>query len=251
MAVLVELLTNPFIATLLLALSLLLLASDALVGGLGWLSVLGGLLLALFFWGHAQLGLMGWEVLALIALGLALLAMEALLVPGVGVVGVLGVAALLTGFALSVTGNEPTEEALAHVGWMLLGVIAILSGGLVLLARALPESRALRGMVLGAKVGVPEERRAPGPLLRWLGGSRLEALGTPTTRLTERLSLVGVAGTARSALRPAGMAELRGHRLDVTTEGEYISAGTPVEVVRDDGARIVVRRVEVREWFGG
>jgi membrane-bound serine protease (ClpP class) len=240
---LVALLTLPAFATLLLALGLLLLAADALVGGLGWLSVAGGLLLALFFWGHAQLGLVGWPALALVALGLALLAVEALLVPGIGVAGALGVLALLGGVALSVTGDPLTLAALARVGWMFLGVVAIVGGGLILLARSLPESRLLRGVVLGARVGAPDETRPPGPLLRWLGGGRLEALQRPVTGGTARLSLVGATGLARSALRPGGVAEFGERRLDVTTEGEYVAAGEPVEVTRDEGGRVVVRRV--------
>jgi membrane-bound serine protease (ClpP class) len=242
METLVSLLTNTPVATFTLAVGLLLLAADALFGGLGWLSVAGGVLLAMFFWGHWQLGLVGWEGLALVALGLGLLAVEALLVPGVGVAGVLGVAALLGGVALSVTGDELTQEALTRVGWMLLSVIAIVSGGLILLARALPRSRLLRGVVLEAKVGAPDERRPVGPLPRWLGGGRLEALGAPMTTATSRLSLVGAAGHARSALRPGGVAEFAGRRVDVTTLGEYIAAGEPVEVVRDDGVRVVVQR---------
>ncbi|HMQ29238.1 MAG TPA: NfeD family protein [Chloroflexaceae bacterium] len=238
----VALLTNPPVATLLLALGLLLIAADALVGGLGWLSVAGAVLLGLFFWGHAQLGLVGWGAIALVAIGLGLLAAEALLVPGFGVAGLLGMVLLLAGVALSVTDDQPTREAVVRVGWMLLGVVAILTGGLILLVRALPESRLLRGVVLRAKVGAPDESRPAGPLLRWIGGGRLEALGAPATGSTERLSLVGAVGRASSALRPAGVAEIEGRRLDVTTGGEYLGPGEPVEVVRDEGARIVVRR---------
>ena len=62
------------------------------------------------------------------ALGLGLRAIEALLIPRVGVAGVLGVAALFWGVALSVTGEELAGGALARIGWMLLGVVAILSG---------------------------------------------------------------------------------------------------------------------------
>lgn len=242
MEAMISLLTSTPVATVTLAVGLLLLAADALFGGLGWLSVAGGALLAVFFWSHWQLGLVGWQGLALVALGLGLLAIEALLVPGVGVAGVLGVMALLGGVALSVTGDEPAQAALTRVGWMLLGVIAIVSGGLILLARAVPQSRMLRGVVLQAKVGAPEEQRPVGPLLRWLSGGRLEALGTPATTATSRLSLVGATGYARSALRPGGVAELAGRRVDVITAGEYIAAGDPVEAVRDDGVRVVVQR---------
>lgn len=242
---LVGLLTSTPVATLLLALGLLLLAVDALFGGLGWLSVAGGGLLALFLWGHWQLGLVGWDGIALVAIGLGLLAVEALLVPGVGVAGALGVAALLWGVALSVTGDEPARDALARLGWMLLGVITILGGGLALLVRVLPESRLLRGVVLRAKVGGPDEGRPPGPLLRWLGGGRLDA---PAAGVTERLSLVGAAGHATTPLRPVGVAELGGRRHEVIAEGGYVEAGAPVEVISDDGARILVRRAAHDVW---
>lgn len=59
----------------------------------------------------------------------------------------------------------------------------------------------------------------------------------------ERLLLDGHDGIALSYLRPAGIAEIDGHRVDVVTEGEYIAAGDRIEVLSDDGYRRVVRRV--------
>jgi membrane-bound serine protease (ClpP class) len=53
---------------------------------------------------------------------------------------------------------------------------------------------------------------------------------------------IGKRGTALSPLRPAGIAELESERVDVVSQGEYIEANTPIEVVRVDGNRIVVRR---------
>jgi membrane-bound serine protease (ClpP class) len=45
-----------------------------------------------------------------------------------------------------------------------------------------------------------------------------------------------------SPLRPAGIADFHGERVDVVSQGEYIAAGEPVEVVRVEGNRVVVRR---------
>jgi membrane-bound serine protease (ClpP class) len=50
-------------------------------------------------------------------------------------------------------------------------------------------------------------------------------------------------GRASSPLRPAGIAEFDGRRVDVVSEGELIDAGQFIEVTRVDGNRIVVRRV--------
>ena len=55
--------------------------------------------------------------------------------------------------------------------------------------------------------------------------------------------LRGCIGTAASYLRPAGIASIGGRRIDVLTEGEFIAQGTPIRVVRVEGARIFVEPV--------
>jgi membrane-bound serine protease (ClpP class) len=56
-------------------------------------------------------------------------------------------------------------------------------------------------------------------------------------------ALRGRFGTATSYLRPSGIASIDGRRVDVLTAGEFISAGTPIRVVRVEGARIFVEPV--------
>jgi membrane-bound serine protease (ClpP class) len=48
-------------------------------------------------------------------------------------------------------------------------------------------------------------------------------------------------GTALSPLRPAGVASFDGRRTDVVSQGEFIESGEPLEVVRDEGTRVVVK----------
>jgi len=67
----------------------------------------------------------------------------------------------------------------------------------------------------------------------------LEASGTRIRPETH--PLVGARGRALSRLRPAGRAEVDGRRLDVVTEGSFIEAGAPIEVVKVKANRIVVR----------
>ena len=54
---------------------------------------------------------------------------------------------------------------------------------------------------------------------------------------------LGKTGRAVSPLRPAGIAEIDGNRVDVVSDGVFIDAGAPVRVTRVDGNRIVVRRI--------
>ena len=53
--------------------------------------------------------------------------------------------------------------------------------------------------------------------------------------------LVGKTGKTASVLRPAGIGDFDGVRLNVVTEGGFIERDTPIEIVRVESKRIVVR----------
>ncbi len=48
-------------------------------------------------------------------------------------------------------------------------------------------------------------------------------------------------GTATSVLRPTGIADFDGVRLNVSSEGDFIPAGTKVRIIKVEGAKILVR----------
>ena len=51
----------------------------------------------------------------------------------------------------------------------------------------------------------------------------------------------GMQGTAQTTLRPSGKGRFADHVVDVITEGEFISADTPITVIQKDGMRVVVK----------
>ena len=55
-------------------------------------------------------------------------------------------------------------------------------------------------------------------------------------------SLVGSTGVAVSDLRPGGIVDIDGQRIDAVTSGEHLPAGEVIEVIRDDRYRRVVRK---------
>jgi membrane-bound serine protease (ClpP class) len=57
-------------------------------------------------------------------------------------------------------------------------------------------------------------------------------------------ALIGKTGKTTTPLHPAGIAQIEGERIDVVSEGELIDAGELISVVRVDGNRVVVRRVD-------
>ena len=48
-------------------------------------------------------------------------------------------------------------------------------------------------------------------------------------------------GVASSVLRPTGIADFDGVRLNVSSEGDFIPAGTRVRIIKVEGAKILVR----------
>lgn len=68
-------------------------------------------------------------------------------------------------------------------------------------------------------------------------------LETSTSVDEEIAELVGMEGVTCSELRPAGVAQIGGRRIDVVSAGAYIAKGTPVRVVDNSGNRVVVRPI--------
>jgi membrane-bound serine protease (ClpP class) len=146
---------------------------------------------------------------------------------------------------------EGTERAAltvaASLGLFVLGLIAIVA--------VLPRTTRFGGLVLQANVDGANSAstaaaavRQPGGWLRLFGGSEPLAHDRPAAPAarpgapTDR-PLTGRTGTAVTDLRPSGIAEIDGRRVDVVADGEFVRSGEPVAVLRDEGYRRVVRRI--------
>jgi membrane-bound serine protease (ClpP class) len=221
---LVRFLTNPVVSSLLMTIGMLGIILEIRTPGFGVPGALGIASLGLFFWGHWLVQLAGWEEMLLVGSGLALLVLEVFVIPGFGLVGVLGIGALLAGLSLSLVGGGATWEFVVKaVGRVIIAILLALAASLVML-RFLPRLPFGRRLIL--ETGLPAGEgyaSAPAGDSDWLGKS----------------------GTAFSPLRPAGIAEIDGERVDVVSDGEFIDSGAPIVVTRVDGNRIVVRRHHV------
>jgi membrane-bound serine protease (ClpP class) len=218
---LVRFLTHPVVSSLLLTIGMLGIIVELRTPGLGVPGVLGGTSLALFFWGHWLVQLAGWEELLLVGSGFVLLVLEVFITPGFGVLGALGLMALLGGLGLSLVGVGATWEViLMATGRVVVSLLVAIAAALAML-RVLPRLPFGRRLVLETEmVADAGYASAPERDRRWLGKR----------------------GTAASPLRPAGLAHIDDERVDVVSDGDFIDAGEPIEVIRVDGNRIVVRR---------
>ena len=232
----VRFLTNPVVASLLISLGFLGLLAELTSPGFGVPGIAGATLLVLFFWGHTLADLSGWEGVILVVLGLALIAVEALVIPGFGVPGLLGIAAFFGGLYLSLIGQGASTNDFVRAGLVLLGAVVVMVVGAAAILTLLPNRRTMGGLSLRAALP-----RGTGLLTGFGRGPRDEA---PPQ---EHGSLVGKRGAALTGLHPAGVARIDSHRVDVVSEGGFIDAGAEVEVIADEEYRRVVRAVDPSE----
>jgi membrane-bound serine protease (ClpP class) len=218
----VRFLTHPVVSSMLITIALLGIIVELRTPGIGIAGGIGVASLVLFFWGHWLVQLAGWEEVLLVAAGIVLLGLEVFVTPGFGVAGVLGIGALLTGLVLSMTGGGATAEfVFKAAGRVVFSLVFALLASLALL-RFLPRLPIARRLVLETGLEARDGyASAPEGDLRWLGKQ----------------------GRATSPLRPAGIAQFDGERVDVVSDGGLIEAGQRIEVIRVDGNRIVVRLI--------
>ncbi len=70
-----------------------------------------------------------------------------------------------------------------------------------------------------------------------------ETLQAAHTSPGANTQLVGREGVAQTVLRPAGIGQIDGKRLDVEAESDMIERGSPIKVVAVEGNRILVRKL--------
>ena len=148
-------------------------------------------------------------ILLCLLLGAALMIVEVFL-PGFGLPGVSGLVLIGSGVAI-IWLKAGALTALAT----LLVVIAVLAVLISYMMRRATEGGAHARIFLREK----EELRS---------GEDMQVL-------------LGKQGRTTSVLRPAGIGDFDGVRLNVVTEGSFIERDRPIEIVNVDGARIVVR----------
>lgn len=162
---------------------------------------------------------MVWLVILLGVVGLGLI-MSEIFVPG-GVLGTMGLAALVGSVVIAATHFSPAG--------IIVTVVLILAGAVgawLFTFKVLRKTRMARGVFLD---------------------STQKGMNVLSGTAEQYKRLIGKRGVAQSYLRPAGVAEIEGERVDVVTEGEYVPAGTPIEVIELEASHLVVRPIESNE----
>jgi len=149
-------------------------------------------------------------VLALVVVGLGLILVEVIFVPGSTFVGISGIIAALIGIYLSFTYFGP------NVGWWVLLITSLL-------------------FVVLLYYGFQGKT--------W---DRFSLKSSIKSKFNEGLTIglqVAQRGKALSSLRPVGKAEFDNRTFEVRSNGDYIDSGTDVEIIKIDGNIIYVQPI--------
>ncbi len=219
--------SNPVVAPFLLTLGFLGLITEIKTPAFGMAGAAGLLSLGLFFGSHMIIGLAGLEDLMVFGIGLVLIGVEVFLIPGFGLFGLLGGIGVMAGLYLSLLGGLPVSADFTRAGLVLSTTVLLIVVSAWVMLRTLPRSSRLTrsGIFLGDRMD------------RAIGYESAEA----------RPDLVGERGTAITDLRPAGTALFGDERIDVVSESEWITEGTPVRIISAEGYRHVVRAISAAD----
>lgn len=134
--------------------------------------------------------------------------------PGFGFPGITGAILLIAGVCM-------TARNLTELLVMLLIIIALLCAALTFVLKSATKGRLSRILVLHEV-----QKKETG----YVGTSDLEYF-------------LGKEGVATTILRPAGIADFEGVKLDVVSRGEFINSGKMVKIIEVQGRRIVVKEI--------
>ncbi len=225
-----EFLCSPVVAMFLIMIGIIGLILELKVPGVGVPGVVAAICFVLYFWSQSQLqGQLTMLAILLFLLGLILIGLEVFLVPGLGVPGISGIVLVVVSLGLATVVKKPETQhewmefgtTLTTISVSLLGAVA----GALALAYYLPNIPWANRLVLIP----PAETTAP---LEEESGTSLAYA-----------SLLGAIGEAATTLRPAGKARFGDDFVDVVAEGNYVKAGSRVQVIEIEGNRIVVKEV--------
>ena len=197
--------------------------------GFGVPGIISAICFLLFFGGHYIAGLTGFEMIAIFVLGVVFIVLELIFFPGIFVVALSGAAMIVASLFLAMADFYPAQPITLSYDFFLtpmlnLSITILLACIFIGLAsRYLPALPLFRNLSLSSNL-------APGPSLT----NTISNTGTASSLFA------GNEGIAISPLHPTGRAQIGQEHFDVLTEGEFIAAGTQIQILKIMDQKIIV-----------
>lgn len=217
------------ISPILLAVGGLLLYVEFKTPGFGVFGVSGILLLLIVFFGHNLAGLSGHEPMLFFLLGVALVFVEILLLPGTIIFAATGILLMVGSLLWGMADIWPSDDFKLSPALFLKPAYTLSLGfliGLAMLAvvlKFLPSTSMWGRLALSAEIG---------------GSATLKPGEVRDT------AAVGDQGVVISPLRPTGMIEVAGRRFEARSEVGELDTGARVRVVRRADFVLIVEKLE-------
>lgn len=149
-------------------------------------------------------------IISLIIIGLALIVIEMIFIPGTTIVGIIGLICLIAGLIMTFN-NFGTA-----VGWLTTGGTVVMAAGIFIYS------------------------------FRSGSWKRFALNQTSSSKVNDETPIsvqVGDEGVALSTLRPVGKGEFNGQIMEITSFGELVEAESKVKVARIDKRKIFVELI--------
>jgi len=224
----IEFFINPFISGILILVIIGGIYFEIQTPGVGFPILAAFIALLLYLVPYYMNGLAeNWEV-AMFFVGVALIALEIFVIPGFGIAGIAGLTFTLGSLILIMVNNDffdftfvPSAEIFQAVATTLAGLF----GGIII-------------MFIG---GV---RLTQTKIFKRISLEEVQDSKEGYTSHFIKDSMLGKTGTAYTVLRPSGKVMIDGTMYDAFTRGDFISKGSTIEVIDEEGGNLKVKEVE-------
>ena len=218
----VRFLTNPVVASLLTTFGFLGILFELQSPGWGIPGTFGAVCLALSLGASYIVRLATMTDFLIIFVGVLLLLVEVLLIPGFGLAGLSGIGILLWGLYELLLPDVPVGHEIHSM--VLTGFTIGIIGGII-------------GFILMFKLMTKTEfwQKLTSPNVQEKEKGYSSSIGLE--------DLTGEEGITDTDLRPSGWVNVGDQRIFVVTEGSYINKNEKVKILSVDGNRVVVRKI--------
>jgi len=207
--------SSPYISSLVLIIAFSALIFEVLTPGFALGGTVGVISLLIFFASHIFTGAIGTGIVVLFIIGVILILAEIFIIPGFGIAGISGIAAVLVSLFFIFPNTTIAINVLLAVTLFTL----------------------VSAIFMVKKFGIS----------RFWKRISLESNSENYYSSSSKKDYLNQEAETISKLRPAGTIKLAGKRVDAVSEGAFIEKGKKVRIISVAGSRIVVREISEEE----